>query len=65
MKMPEINLLEWQKRYGTEKSCATVLVKVRHGIMAFNALYVDSPKHIISTAVNCTSLLIVAIKLLL
>jgi transposase-like protein len=29
MKMPEINLLEWQKRYGTEKSCAKALMKVR------------------------------------
>lgn len=29
MKMPNISLLEWQKRFGTEISCANVLVKVR------------------------------------
>lgn len=29
MKMPAISLLEWQQRYGTEKSCAEVLSKTR------------------------------------
>ena len=29
MQMPPISLLEWQKRYGTEKSCAAALVKYR------------------------------------
>ena len=29
MKMPEVSLLEWQKRYGTEQACAKVLAKVR------------------------------------
>jgi transposase-like protein len=29
MKMPVITLLEWQKRFGTEKACAKVLEKVR------------------------------------
>ncbi len=29
MKMPNISLLEWQKRFGTERSCANALVKVR------------------------------------
>ena len=29
MKMPEISLLEWQKRYGTEKACAETLSKYR------------------------------------
>lgn len=29
MKMPKISLLEWQKRYGTEKACATTLAKYR------------------------------------
>ena len=29
MKMAEITLLEWQKRYGTERSCAKTLIKVR------------------------------------
>lgn len=29
MKMPEISLLEWQKRYGTERACAKQLAKVR------------------------------------
>ena len=29
MKMAEITLLEWQKRYGTEQSCAKTLIKVR------------------------------------
>lgn len=29
MKMPEISLIEWQKRFGTEHSCAKALVKVR------------------------------------
>jgi len=29
MKMPEVSLLEWQKRYGTERACAKALEKVR------------------------------------
>ena len=29
MKMPGVSLLEWQKRYGTEKSCTQTLIKVR------------------------------------
>lgn len=29
MKMPVISLVEWQKRYGTEKDCVRVLAKVR------------------------------------
>jgi len=29
MKMPEISLLEWQKRFGTERACENVLVKIR------------------------------------
>jgi transposase-like protein len=29
MKMPGVSLLEWQKRYGTEKSCIQTLIKVR------------------------------------
>ena len=29
MKMPEISLLEWQKRYGTERACVKELTKVR------------------------------------
>lgn len=29
MKMPEISLLEWQKRFGTESACEKVLVKIR------------------------------------
>ena len=29
MKMPELSLLEWQKRYGTEKSCAATIAKYR------------------------------------
>lgn len=29
MKMPEISLLDWQKKFGTEKACATALIKYR------------------------------------
>ena len=29
MKMPELSLLEWQKRYGTEKACAAAIAKYR------------------------------------
>jgi len=29
MKMPELSLLEWQKRYGTEKVCAAAIAKYR------------------------------------
>jgi transposase-like protein/DNA-directed RNA polymerase subunit RPC12/RpoP len=29
MKMPEISLLEWQKRYGTERACVKELTKIR------------------------------------
>jgi transposase-like protein len=29
MKMPEISLLQWQKRYGTERACEKALVKIR------------------------------------
>lgn len=29
MQMPKISLLEWQKRFGTEKSCMQTLTKVR------------------------------------
>lgn len=29
MKMPNVSLLEWQKRYGTERACAKELVKIR------------------------------------
>jgi len=29
MKMPVISLVEWQKRFGTEKACARVLADVR------------------------------------
>ena len=27
MKMPELSLLEWQKRYGTEKACGAAIAK--------------------------------------
>jgi len=29
MKMPKVSLLEWQNRYGTERACEKVLVKIR------------------------------------
>ena len=29
MKMPEVSLLEWQKRFGTEHACEKVLVTIR------------------------------------
>jgi len=29
MKMPKIGLLQWQKRYGTEKACAFTLTRYR------------------------------------
>ncbi len=29
MKMPKLSLLEWQKRYGTEKACAATIAKYR------------------------------------
>ena len=29
MKMPEMSLLTWQKKYGTEKACSKALFKVR------------------------------------
>lgn len=29
MKMPQISLLEWQKRYGSERACEKVLFKIR------------------------------------
>ena len=29
MKMPKVSLLEWQKRYGTERACEKVLFKIR------------------------------------
>ena len=29
MKMPQISLLEWQKKYGTEKACADAIAKYR------------------------------------
>jgi len=29
MQMPDISLIEWQKRFGTERACAKVLVKIR------------------------------------
>ena len=29
MKMPTISLIEWQKKFGTEKACTKVLAKVR------------------------------------
>lgn len=29
MKMPQMSLLEWQKRYGTEKACAAAIAKYR------------------------------------
>ena len=29
MKMPEISLLDWQKKFGTEKACAAALIKHR------------------------------------
>ncbi len=29
MRMPEISLIEWQKRFGTERTCAQTLAKVR------------------------------------
>jgi transposase-like protein len=29
MQMPEVSLIEWQKRFGTEHACAQALVKVR------------------------------------
>ncbi len=29
MKVPQISLLEWQKRYSTEKACAFMLAKYR------------------------------------
>ena len=29
MKIPEISLLQWQERYGTEKACASTLAKIR------------------------------------
>ena len=27
MRMPKISLLQWQKRYGTEKTCISTLTK--------------------------------------
>lgn len=35
MKMPQMSLLEWQKRYGTEKACAATIAKYRwpHGFI--------------------------------
>ena len=36
MKMPEISLLEWQKRFGTEHACENVLVKF-DGLMVLYA----------------------------
>ena len=29
MQMPEVSLIEWQKRFGTERKCAQTLAKVR------------------------------------
>ncbi len=29
MRMPKISLLQWQKRYGTEKACISTLAKYR------------------------------------
>jgi len=29
MKMPTISLIEWQKKFGTEKACTKILAKVR------------------------------------
>jgi hypothetical protein len=29
MKMHEVSLLEWQKRFGTKRACEKVLVKLR------------------------------------
>ena len=29
MEMPKISLLQWQKRYGTEKACVSTLTKYR------------------------------------
>jgi transposase-like protein len=29
MKMPEVSLLEWQKRFGTERACEKVLINIR------------------------------------
>ena len=29
MRMPKISLLQWQKRYGTEKACISMLAKYR------------------------------------
>lgn len=29
MKTPKISLLEWQKRFGTEKACAEAIAKYR------------------------------------
>jgi len=29
MKMPEVSLLEWQNRFGTERACEKALVKIR------------------------------------
>jgi len=37
MKMPAISLVEWQKRFGTEKACTKALEKIV-GQKIFNAL---------------------------
>jgi len=29
MQMPEVSLIEWQQRFGTEHACAQALAKVR------------------------------------
>ncbi|MCX5870750.1 MAG: transposase, partial [Deltaproteobacteria bacterium] len=29
MKMPELSLIEWQRRFGNEESCAEALTRVR------------------------------------
>jgi len=29
MKMPELSLIEWQHRFGTEEACAEALIRVR------------------------------------
>ena len=29
MKMPQVSLLEWQKKYGTEKACAAAIARYR------------------------------------
>jgi len=42
MKMPTISLLEWQKKFGTEKACIKTLTKVRCFIPIFITGFIAS-----------------------